>query len=63
MASSNFIVRLVSGAGKLVMDMVGGLGSFLMFVGYVFREAAHPPFRSRLIFQQMFFLGIESLFI
>ncbi|MBC7658451.1 MAG: ABC transporter permease [Chitinophagaceae bacterium] len=63
MESSNFIVKGISAIGKMVKDTIGELGSFMMFLGYAIREAAHPPFRLRLIFQQMYFIGNESLFI
>lgn len=63
MEQDNFLVKGVSSVGKRIVGIVAGLGSFLVFLGYVLREATHPPFRSRLIFQQMFFLGNESMFI
>ncbi len=59
----NAFVRLVTWVGEQIVGAIAGLGSFLLFIVYVLKEAFHPPFRARLIFQQMFFIGNESLFI
>lgn len=60
---TNILVLAVSWVGKLIIGAIEDLGSFLVFLTYVIKEAIHPPFRARLIFQQMYFIGNESLFI
>jgi phospholipid/cholesterol/gamma-HCH transport system permease protein len=56
-------IKAVSWVGGSIISKIEDLGSFLIFLVYVIKEALHPPFRGRLIFQQMYFLGNESLFI
>lgn len=62
-ADSNVFVKAVSWVGNLVVSSIEGLGSFLVYLVYVINQAIRPPFRARLIFQQMYFIGNESLFI
>lgn len=47
--------------GELLLTKVGQLGSFFMFLGEVFRQAFRRPFRIDNIFQQLEFIGNQSL--
>ncbi len=60
---SNLMTQSITGVGHVVMGLIEGLGEFLVFVGRTFRELFSRPFRSRLILQQMAFIGYESTFI
>jgi phospholipid/cholesterol/gamma-HCH transport system permease protein len=60
---SNLMVQSVTGVGHVVMGLIEGFGEFLVFVWRTFRELISPPFRLRLILQQMQFIGYESTFI
>jgi phospholipid/cholesterol/gamma-HCH transport system permease protein len=60
---ATFLVRKVENLGSVVIENVQGLGRisrfFFQFCYWVFR----PPFRFRLFFEQLYFIGYQSLFI
>lgn len=62
-AAGNQVSSMVAWVGRLLLGLIEGFGEFLVFLAYVLREAVRPPFRKRLILQQMFFIGYESIFI
>ena len=49
--------------GAYILEMVGGLGRFVSFVTTIALWSFRPPFRIRLLFEQLFFVGNKSLFI
>ncbi len=51
------------GVGHVVVSMVEILGNFMLYGKQVWDAARRPPFRKRLILQQMAFIGYESSFI
>lgn len=53
----------VEGIGAGVLDLIAGLGKFANFAGKVFFWWVKPPFRIKLLFDQMYFIGNKSLFI
>lgn len=48
---------------KKITDGIAGLGKVLMFFGATVKQGLRPPYRVRLIFQQLEFVGVGSLFI
>lgn len=46
-----------------IVEGVTGLGNVLMFFGATIKQGLRPPYRVRLIFQQLEFVGVGSLFI
>ncbi len=61
--SSNKITEIVEWFGAEVLDNLSGLGAFMRFVGQVFYWMVKPPFRTKLLFEQLYFIGNKSLFI
>ena len=55
--------KSIEGLGASVLGMVTGLGHFTGFAGKVFFWWIKPPYRFRLLFDQMYFIGNKSLFI
>jgi phospholipid/cholesterol/gamma-HCH transport system permease protein len=56
-------LRPVEKLGALVSDIVQGLGSFTIFNTKVIAWTFRPPFRIKLFFDQMYFVGNKSLLI
>lgn len=57
------IRRPIEKLGSKVMALITELGKFSTFVGKGFFWTCRPPFRVRLLFDQLFFVGNKSLFI
>ncbi len=61
------LVRKLTGPieslGSVVIDSLDGLGKMTKFIFKFFYWVARPPFRIRLLFAQMFFIGNKSIFI
>lgn len=57
------IRTFVEGIGHSILDLVAGLGRFSQFMGKVFFWGAQPPFRLKLLMDQMYFIGNKSMFI
>ncbi|MFP5491174.1 MAG: MlaE family ABC transporter permease [Bacteriovoracia bacterium] len=53
----------IEGIGAGVLGLLGGLGKFTQFTGKVFFWGVQPPFRIKLLMDQMYFIGNKSLFI
>lgn len=53
----------VSGLGESVMGMLTGLGVFTNFTLKTIFWTFKPPFRFKLLFDQMYFMGNKSVFI
>ena len=59
----SLLVFPVAWVGTRVISSISKAGDFLLFVWEVFKQIFVPPFRRRLVFQQLYFIGNESLFI
>ena len=55
--------RLLSLFGEQVIALLSSLGRSTLFIRATFLQLLTPPFRMKLIFQQMEFIGNQSLFI
>jgi phospholipid/cholesterol/gamma-HCH transport system permease protein len=53
----------VEALGASILDMVDGLGSITMYAGRFFYWAVRPPFRIKLIFEQLYSIGNKSMTI
>ncbi|WP_034721963.1 ABC transporter permease [Bacteriovorax sp. DB6_IX] len=62
LVTDNFI-RFTEGIGKIVIKNISGLGLICRFILSFFYWAARPPYRMKLFFEQMHFIGNKSLFI
>ncbi len=49
--------------GATLIQSLNGLGSVTIFTGRFFYWLIRPPWRSRLLFEQLFFVGNKSVFI
>ncbi|EQC45324.1 ABC transporter permease [Bacteriovorax sp. Seq25_V] len=57
------IVTYVEDIGSIVIKNVEGLGKIFRFIYEFFYWSIRPPFRRKLFFEQMHFIGNKSLFI
>lgn len=55
--------RLVEKLGGSVINVVDGLGKISHFMGRIFYWGVKPPYRMKLIFDQLYFVGNKSIFI
>jgi phospholipid/cholesterol/gamma-HCH transport system permease protein len=53
----------VSLIGSVILDTVNGLGFFTIYLSKVAYWFLRPPFRLKLFFDQMYFIGNKSIFI
>ena len=53
--------RAIKGLGSFVIERIIALGKFLGFLRYTIQTTFRPPYRFKQIFQQMEFIGNESL--
>lgn len=53
--------NLADPLGRWILEGVNGLGEFLLFARSFFRWMILPPWRTRLLFLQMEFIGVRSL--
>lgn len=53
--------HLIRAIGRLVLRQITALGEFMLYARYTFKHVVSRPFRRRLVFQQMEFIGNESL--
>ena len=60
---SNFVIRFIESIGASILKNLEELGSFMLFVMQVFRWAVRPPYRMKLLFDQLYFIGNKSIFI
>ena len=54
---------MVSSVGASVIGVVEGLGKFFFFIGQVFFWMIRPPYRFKLILEQLYFIGNKSFFL
>jgi len=59
----NFLTVLISDFGRSVIKSVGGLGRISYFMSRFFFWIFKPPFRYKLLIEQLYFIGNKSLFI
>lgn len=59
----NAIVGLIEKLGAVVLDNILGLGRFSRFTMSTIYWMFKPPYRLKLFFEQMYFIGNKSLFI
>lgn len=57
------IEKQISGIGLSVLGMLNGLGDFINFSMKTIFWTFKPPFRFKLLFEQMHFMGNKSVFI
>jgi len=62
-AVKNIFYKFFFTLGEFITDGVDGLGRISIFTGRFFYWAIRPPFRFRLLFEQLYFIGNRSLFI
>lgn len=58
-----FYLKPVESLGSFVIESVEGLGEFISFIAKAFFWFVRPPFRWRLYFEQLYFVGNKSIFI
>lgn len=59
----NFLKKQIEDLGATIIEAVNGLGSICLFAGRVFYWSVQRPFRNKLLFEQLFFIGNKSLSI
>lgn len=59
----NRLVRAIENLGAMVIELVEGLGRISQFASRFFYWMVRRPFRSRLLFEQLYFVGNKSIFI
>lgn len=58
-----FVEGRISGVGQTVIDLLTGLGNFTTFTSKTLFWTFKPPYRFKLLFDQMYFMGNKSVFI
>ena len=59
----NYLVAVITVIGSYVTSQFRALGAFCLYIYEIFRQALTPPIRWDLIFQQLEFVGNQSLSI
>jgi phospholipid/cholesterol/gamma-HCH transport system permease protein len=62
-SQKNFIIRQIEALGAAILDNLFAFGSFISFVVNALSWLFRPPFRLRLFFEQLYFVGNKSIFI
>jgi phospholipid/cholesterol/gamma-HCH transport system permease protein len=62
-SQKNFIIRLIESLGASILENLHAFGSFISFVLNALLWLFRPPFRLRLFFEQLYFVGNKSIFI
>lgn len=57
------IEKRIEGLGETIIDLLTGLGDFTNFTFKTLFWMFKPPYRFRLLFEQMYFIGNKSVFI
>jgi phospholipid/cholesterol/gamma-HCH transport system permease protein len=57
------IEKRIEGFGETIIDLLTGLGDFTNFTFKTLFWMFKPPYRFRLLFEQMYFIGNKSVFI
>lgn len=53
----------IENLGATVIEAINGIGNMCMFAGRFFYWATRPPFRWKLLFEQLYFIGNKSISI
>ena len=56
-------LKLIEKLGAYVLEILHGLGHFYQFMGSFFLWFLLPPYRPKLIMEQLYFIGNKSIFI
>ncbi|HLT22527.1 MAG TPA: ABC transporter permease, partial [Bacteriovoracaceae bacterium] len=56
-------LKQITNLGNSIIGMVNGLGDFTLFTGKTLFWTFKPPYRLRLLFEQIYFMGNKSIFI
>lgn len=59
----SFFVSRIEAFGQSILDNLHGLGEFTQYIMATTFWALKPPFRWKLLWEQMYFIGNKSLFI
>ena len=59
----NYLKIQIEDFGKSILDMVDGLGSISIFAGRAFYWMVRPPFRWRILSEQLYAIGNKSMTI
>ncbi len=62
-ANKNRVYRLIESLGATIIESVAGLGDYISFILHAIFWTFKPPFRLRLLFEQLYFVGNKSIFI
>lgn len=54
---------MIESLGRAIIESIAGLGDFVNYMLEFFYWLTKPPFRFKLIFEQLYFIGNKSLFI
>lgn len=57
------VLSLIHGIGSLILNWLHEIGEFFVFLWNAIRALFGRPFRTRLIFEQMDFVGVNSILI
>lgn len=58
-----YIKNWIEQFGQSILDTIEGLGDFTQYMFITAFWAIKPPFRWKLLWEQMYFIGNKSLFI
>jgi len=59
----NFFIKQVEDFGRSIIESIAGLGNMFLFTARFFYWSVRPPFRFKLLFEQLFFIGNKSIAI
>ncbi|MFA5583445.1 MAG: ABC transporter permease [Bacteriovoracaceae bacterium] len=57
------VLKQITNLGNSIIGMVNGLGDFTLFTGKTLFWTFKPPYRVKLLFEQIYFMGNKSIFI
>lgn len=60
---THFFTKQVSNLGNSILAIVQGLGDFTLFTGKTLFWTFKPPYRVKLLMDQIYFMGNKSIFI
>ena len=58
-----FLLRWVESLGATIIENLHALGEITLFAGRFFYWMVKPPYRFKLLFEQLYFVGNKSIFI
>jgi phospholipid/cholesterol/gamma-HCH transport system permease protein len=57
------VLKQINSIGESLINLVNGLGDFTLFVSRTIFWTFKPPYRVKLLFDQIYFMGNKSIFI